>query len=151
MKISFFAICLLFVFALCHCNDDTPNTNNFVPSGPVSLVINTDLPEYNHLKFAGNYIYQPGGNRGVIIIHDFDDNYFAVERTCSFEPDKLCSKIYVDSMGQTLRCGNFNVKKWEPCCDSRFMYNSWVSQGPAQYPLRTYNLTINGSVITVRN
>ena len=151
MKRFFFGISIFLVLVLCHCKDDTPNTNNYIPSGPVSLVINTDLPEYFKLKTAGNYVYQPGGNRGVIVIHDFDDNYVAIERTCSYEPDKACAKIYVDSSALTLRCGTFILDKWEACCDSRFMYGGFVSQGPAQYALRTYQVTTNGSVITIRN
>lgn len=151
MKISLFSLFIFVVFAFCHCKDDTPNSNSYIPSGPVSLVINTDLPEYYKLKTPGTYIYQPGGNRGVIVIHDYDDNYVAIERTCSFEPDKACARIYVDSSGLKLRCGSFNLDKWVPCCDSKFMYSGFVSEGPAQYPLRTYNATLNGSTITVKN
>ncbi len=147
----FFPISVLLIFALSNCKDDTPNSNSYIPSGPVSLVINTDLPEYNKLKFRNSYIYQPGGNRGVIVIHNYDDTYVAIERTCSFEPDKTCSRIFVDSTNLTLRCGTFNLNKWEQCCESRFTYSGFVSQGPAQYALRTYNVTLNGSVITVRN
>lgn len=151
MKKLLVALGMLGVLALINCKDDASNPNNYIPSGPVSLVLNTDLPEYYNLKSVGNYIYQPGGNRGVIVIHNFDDTYVAIERTCSYEPDKTCSKIYVDSTNLTLRCGLFNLNKWEPCCVSRFLYNGQVSQGPAQYPLRNYSVAVNGSVITVRN
>ena len=151
MKIFLPFLIAVFAFAFFSCKDNSLNSNNFIPSGPVSLVINTDLPEYYKLKTPGTYVYQPGGNRGVIVIHNFDDNYVAIERTCSLEPDKACSKIYLDSMALTLRCGTFNLNKWEPCCESRFMYSGQVSQGPAQYPLRNYNTTVNGAVITVRN
>jgi Rieske Fe-S protein len=151
MKKILFGFTALFALALFSCKDDTPNTNNYIPSGPVSLVINTDLPEYYKLKTPGTHVYQPGGNRGVIVIHNFDDTYLAIERTCSIDPDKACSFIYVDSTKLNLRCGTYNINKWEPCCDSRFMYSGWVQQGPAQYPLRTYNATLSGSVITVRN
>ncbi len=151
MKKSLSLLFLFSCFCLFSCKDDTPNSNAYIPSGPVSLVINTDLPEYYHLKTPGTYIYQPGGNRGVIVIHDFDDKYLTIERTCSLEPDKACAKIYVDSSSLNLRCGGFNNTLWLPCCDSRFTYNGWVYQGPAQYPLRTYNTTLSGSVITIRN
>ena len=151
MKSIHSLFCIFIILLLSNCNDDTPNSNNFIPSGPVSLVINTDLPEYYKLKNVGNYIYQPGGNRGVIVIHNFDDTYVAIERTCSFEPDKTCSKIFVDSTNLTLRCGTFNLNKWESCCQSRFLYSGQVSQVPAQYDLRKYYVSVNGSVISVRN
>jgi len=115
------------------------------------LVINTDLPEYYHLKSRGNYIYLPGGNKGVLLIHTFDGYYNAIERTCSWEVDKACAKIYVDSTNLNLRCGTYTGSKWEFCCASKFMYSSQVSQGPAQFPLRTYTVTENGSILTIRN
>ena len=139
------------LFILSGCKDNSINANNFIPSGPVSLVINTDLPEYFNLKNPGNYIYQPGGNKGVIVIHTLDDNFIALERTCSFEPDRNCSIIYVDSTKFTLRCGGFKKGKWDSCCNSRFLYSGQVSQGPAQFNLRLYNVSINGSTISVRN
>ena len=144
-------ISILIVLLVCQCKDTAPNTSNYIPEGPVSLVINTDLPEYNLLKFMGNYMYFEGGHRGVILMHTFEDNFVAIERTCSFEPDRDCSKIYVDSTKASLRCGSFKVGKWDSCCDSRFLYTGQVTQGPAQFNLRTYNVTVNGSTITVRN
>src|SRR5688572_16798320 len=105
MKIILHSLAVIFVFGFSNCKDDGTNPNNYIPSGPVSLVLNTDLPEYYRLKTPGNYIYQPGGNRGVIIVHYFDGTYIALERTCSYEPDKACSKIFVDSTNITLRCG----------------------------------------------
>jgi len=136
---------------LCQCKDTAPNTNNYIPEGPVSLVVNTDLPEYYTLKNPGNYVYLSGGHRGVLVMHTFDDNFVALERTCSFEPDNTCSKIYVDSTKATLRCGTFNLNKWEPCCQSRFQYNGLVTEGPAQFNLRTYLVSVNGSTLTIRN
>ena len=133
------------------CKDEANNANSYVPSGVVNLVINTDLPEYFRLKTRGNYIYAPGGNRGVIVIHDFDDTYVAIERTCSFEPDKECSKLYVDSSSINIRCGSFNQSQWIPCGDSRFMYSGQVTLGPAQYPLRQYLVSENGNTLTIRN
>jgi Rieske Fe-S protein len=151
MKYFLIIFSFLIAFMAQNCKDDSINSSNFVPSGPVSLVINTDLPEYYYLKTPGTHLYQPGGNRGVILIHNFDDTYVALERTCSYEPDKACSRIYLDSTASTLRCGSFNLGKWESCCDSRFIYSGQVSQGPAQYPLRTYTIFINGSTISIRN
>lgn len=151
MRNLFVCLCLLAPGFFNHCKDDNFDPNNFIPDGPVSLVINTDLPEYYKLKTPGNYIYAPGGNRGVIVMHNFDDTYIALERTCSFEPDRACSKIYVDSSRATLRCGNFYLNRWDSCCDSRFLYSGQVSQGSAQYNLRTYYTQVSGSVITVRH
>lgn len=141
-------VCGLVLFS---CKDDSFNSNNFIPDGPVSLVINTDLPEYYKLKTPGNYVYADGGFRGVIVMHALDDSYVAIERTCSYEPDRSCSKIFVDSANISLRCGNFVNNIWEPCCESKFLYNGLLAQGPAGYDLRTYNTSVSGPVITVRH
>ncbi|MCC6720808.1 MAG: hypothetical protein IT243_01290 [Bacteroidia bacterium] len=131
---------------------DSPNDNNYyIPEGLVNFTINTDLPQYYYLKTPGTYIYHEGGNRGVILVHNFDDNFITLERSCSFEPDKTCSKISVDSTTLTLRCGIMKNNKWETCCESRFMMGGEVSHGPAVYNLRQYNTHQNGSIIYVTN
>jgi Rieske Fe-S protein len=151
MKLNTFYLGFLLSLVLLNCKSDAPNSNSYIPTGTVSLVINTDLPEYYNLKAKGSYTYQTGGNKGVLLIHDFDDSYVALERTCSIEPDKSCAKIFVDSSSLNLRCGTFNGSKFESCCNSRFMYSGQASQGPAQFPLRTYNVSVNGSILTIRN
>lgn len=149
--IRFLSLILLLSLSFWACKDDINNPNYYIPQGPVNFTINTDLPEYYYLKSMGTYIYHEGGHRGVILIHNFDDNFIALERTCSYEPDNTCSKISVDSTTITLRCGNLVNNKWESCCQSRFMLGGEVSQGPAVYNLRQYHVIQNGSFISVEN
>ncbi|NUM32533.1 MAG: hypothetical protein HUU47_09460 [Bacteroidetes bacterium] len=142
---------LIAIFSFCNCKDNNENYNYYIPEGPVNFSINTDLPQYYYLKNPGTYLYHEGGNRGVILVHNYDDNFLALERTCSFEPDKTCSYISVDSTTLTLRCGKTVNGKWEQCCSSKFMLGGEVSNGPAAYNLRQYYTQKNGSVISVIN
>jgi nitrite reductase/ring-hydroxylating ferredoxin subunit len=103
------------------------------------------------LKSLGAYTYLPGGNKGVILIHNFDDRFVAVERACTYNPDDECSRIYVDSVNLLLRCGSFNDTIWEPCCTSQFEYDGTLRAGPARCSLRPYGVTENGSTLNVFN
>jgi Rieske Fe-S protein len=145
-----FAIILASCLAIYSCKDDAAGDNP-VPTAPVNLVINTDLPTYFKLKTLGNYVYEEGGNRGVLIIHGYDDNFYAFDRLCTHLPDLACSLIHVDSMRLNLRCGTFKDTSWTACCDSKFQLDGNVLQGPAKYPLRQYPVTFSGSTIYVRN
>ena len=136
--------------ALYSCKDDAGGENP-VPAAPVNLTINTDLPSYFKLKTLGNYIYEEGGNRGVLIIHGYDDNFYAFDRLCTHLPDLSCSLIHVDSMRLNLRCGTFKDTSWTACCDSKYQMDGNVLQGPAKYPLRQYPVTISGDTLYIRN
>lgn len=142
---------LVIVLFFSACKDDNNNNNYYIPEGPVNFTINTDLPQYYYLKSPGTYIYHEGGHRGVILVHNYDDNFITLERSCSYESDQTCSKISVDSTTLTLRCGNMVSGKWESCCSSIFMLGGEVAKGPAVYNLRQYYTQQNGSVITVTN
>jgi Rieske Fe-S protein len=136
-------------FLFCTCKDD-PMESNPVNPAPVNLTINTDLPSYFHLKNMGGFIYESGGNKGILLIHAYDDNFYALDRACTYNPDWACSLINVDTTRLNLRCGTYDTV-WRPCCDSRFQYDGNVIKGPAKYPLRAYPITISGSILYVRN
>lgn len=142
---------VLFLFPLIWSCGDDPGGENPVPAAPVNLTINTDLPSYFHLKNLGSYVYENGGNRGVLIMHGFDDQFYAFDRLCTHLPDLGCSIIHVDSMNLNLRCGTFSDTTWIPCCDSKYQYDGNVVRGPAKFPLRQYPVTFSGATIFVRN
>lgn len=147
---KFFLVCVVGFFFITSCKDGAGGENP-VPAAPVNLTINTDLPSYFHLKNLGSYVYEEGGNRGVLIMHGFDDRFYAFDRLCTHLPDLSCSIIHVDSMRLNLRCGTFTDTSWTPCCDSKYQYDGNVLQGPAKFPLRQYPVSISGAVIYVRN
>ena len=90
---SFFLIFL----TISGCDKSRRVTEN-IPKGLVNLIIDLDLPSYMHLSNVGTHAYFDGGVRGVLVIHDFDDQWYAFERTCAYQPSNQCSNIWVDSV-----------------------------------------------------
>lgn len=149
-RLNLFAF-LFTLLVLPSCKDNTPTGQVFIPDVPVNITVNTDLPLHFHLKNPGQYSYLEGGNRGVLLIHNFDNQYYALERTCTFESDASCAVIHVDSSNFQLRCGGYAKGEWTPCCASKFAFDGNVLEAPARFPLRQYSVFVNGGLITVRN
>jgi len=103
------------------------------------------------LKNLGGFEYLDGGYRGVLLIHNFDDLYYAIERTCSFESDKECAHIFADSMNFQLMCGQYVDTGFVECCASKFTFDGNVLEPPAQLPLKLYRVTPNGGLLTISN
>lgn len=138
-------------FWLGSCGDSINPNDTPVPSVPVSITINTDLPAYFYLKSPGTWIYFEGGNRGVVLVHDFDDQFYAFDRTCSYQPDLSCSKVEIDSARYFFKCGSMGADSFETCCNSRFQLNGLVNNGPARFPLRAFRVTFTGNTINISN
>lgn len=148
MKVSLLLVLVLLVFSpACKRNNATEN----IPTGPVSLTIDLNLPSNTHLNSVGNFSYFTGGIKGVIVIHDFDDNWYAFERTCAFEPLNECSKIWMDTQSLQLKCGGYLSGKFQNCCDSKYIFNGFPVKGPARGRLAQYKLQINGNIVYVYN
>lgn len=123
---------------------------NEVPSVPVSIRINMDFPLYFDLRFPGNYIYLDGGNKGIILLHGLDGEYYALDRMCTHQPFDACSRVEIDR-NYTFRCGKTEQDSFIKCCDSRFQYDGFVSNGPALFPLRRYRVFQDGNILDISN
>lgn len=140
------AIILFAPFFLSTCNDNTTYTN--IPDVYINYELNLNLPQFSSLIHPGNFVYiENEGYRGVIVYHNYDNNYIALERTCTYEPEKECSMLYVDDSGLFIRCG----EKDGDCCDSKFEMDGNVFSGPAIYPLKRYGVTAHGDFLTITN
>ena len=148
VKIAFLSIVSIFLFG--SCNQTNTNPSN-IPNVPVNISINLELPLYQDLNFIGQYVYEAGGNKGIIVIHHTDGNYYAIERTCSYKPTDLCNNIEVNPELTRLKCGTTRGGNFEPCCGSQFFMNGQVLQGPAAYPLRAYTVRKSGSYLFISN
>jgi hypothetical protein len=145
-------IILLMGLFVSGCNDDTPNNGQiFIPNVPVSITVNMDLPSHFHLQNLGGFSLLEGGHRGIFLVHNFDDEFYAIERTCTFDPDLDCGHIQVDTSNIQLRCGIYENDTFKQCCQSLYGFDGFVLQGPSRFPLKRYNVFRNGSLITVRN
>lgn len=133
------------------CNDSQQVTEN-IPRGLVNLYIDLNLASYQHLNNVGTHAYLEGGVKGVLVIHDYDDQWYAFERTCAYNPTKNCSQIWVDSINIQLMCGEYsNPSSFLPCCESTYTYSGFPLKGPAQGRLAQYYISRTGNVIQVYN
>lgn len=143
---------LFLAFVASSCGDNTPNNGQvFIPDVPVSITVNMELPSHYHLQNLGGYTLLEGGHRGIFLVHNFDDEYYALERTCTFNPDFACAQVQIDSSNIQLKCGTYQNDTFAECCQSLYSFDGFVLQGPSQFALKRYNVFKNGSLLTVRN
>lgn len=150
-KVFAFLLVLGCAWGLSNCGDTITANQTPVPSVPVNLTINTDLPSYYYLKSPGTWLYLEGGNRGVVLVHNFDDEFYAFDRTCSYQPDLSCSQVFIDSTGYFFKCGEQVGDTFIKCCDSQFQLNGIVNGGPARFPLRPFAIRFSGANIYINN
>lgn len=149
MKKSLFIILSLAIGILACCKKN--RATELIPTGPVNLTIDLNLPSYTRLRYPGEFIFLDGGIKGVLLVHDFDDKWYAFERTCAFEPLNLCSTLQIDTQGLAIRCGEIINKAYQKCCDSKYTYAGFPTNGPAQGPLARYNVSRLGNVVSIYN
>lgn len=131
--------------------DDSRNITQNIPTGPVNLVFDLNLSSYMKLNNPGEFAYFDGGIKGVLVIHDYDDTWYAFERGCAFEPTKTCAKIWVDSVGLQLYCGEFIAGSFSTCCSSKYNFQGFPTNGPAAGRLAQYKIQKDGNIVQVYN
>ena len=152
MKLLYSSI-LAIAFMSSSCKPDNVYTGDcFVPDKNVSLTINMNLPEYFKLQNLGDYLeFDNTGNRGIYVIHNFDDMYYAIERTCTYKSDNECARVTLDNDLLQLRCGEFVDTTFVRCCGSTYNFNSAFITGPTICNLKTYPVNISGNTLYVGN
>jgi Rieske Fe-S protein len=113
------------------CSDDSSedeNNNNNNSGNTVDL----NDPAYANLKTVGGYAYKGD----IIIIRSTDTVYIALSKVCTHSS---CTVTYNSSTSE-LPC---------PCHGSKFTKDGAVVNGPATSPLKKYNVTQNGNILTI--
>ncbi len=139
-----------FTYTSCK-SDDIYSGDCYVPDIPVNITINMSFAEHFLLQNMGEYKYLEGGNRGIFLVHNYDDYYYAIERTCTYQSDLECSKIFVDSLNLQLRCGTETDTGFVECCTSKFTFDSRVIAGPSRCNLKTYRVNKSGNTLYINN
>ncbi|MDA8930124.1 hypothetical protein N9J89_01805 [Bacteroidia bacterium] len=151
-KIAFILCCVALSFNQ-SCKPDDPFTGDcFIPDAAVNITINMDLPEYFNLRNLGEFVsFESQGHRGVYVIHNFDDIYYAIERTCSYQSDLECARVELDNDILQLRCGSTQDTGFVDCCGSAYNFNSGFISGPTRCNLKTYRVSRSGNSLYVSN
>ena len=136
MKIRILAL-LYLLFLSCQKEED------YIQNVIVDINLNLTLPEFSELQTIGNYVFIPGGVKGIIVYYQGFDIYKTYDRNCSYEPSLSCAKI--DSVNSTIAICN--------CCDSKFLLgqNGQTIGGPALLPLKQYPNTFLGDFLHIYN
>jgi hypothetical protein len=132
------------------CNPSNQTTEK-IPTGPVNLNIDLNLSSYMNLANPGAYMYFDGGVKGVLVIHDYDDNWYAFERGCAFQPLDACAKVWVDSISIQIQCGTPTGTGFQPCCNSKYSFNGFPLEGPTKGRLARYQIQRSANIISVYN
>ncbi len=147
-KLFITSIIVSLIFSACSKNNINEEP---ILNVPVNLTINMSLPQFEHLLQQNTFIYQEGGVKGIVIVHYTDDNFYALDRSCSYQPNNSCSKIEVDSSLMIFRCGESKLGGFQKCCDSKFLLDGSVFSQPATFGLKHYPVFRSGNVLEIKN
>lgn len=144
------AICIA-LLTVVSCKDNTVTGSDFFTPVQVYLNINLSLPAYAALSVPQGYVYENGGNKGIIVYRTIFNEYVAFDRTCPDNPGNACSYISMDSSNAYYRCGHY-APNWQACCNSKFdPATGNVLTSPAKRALKQYYVKQDGTTLIVSN
>jgi len=113
------------------CNKNNQN----VPYVPLDSYLNLNLPAYINLNGIGGWTYASGGNEGLIIYRQTQDNFMVYDRYCTYNLEGSCGAVTVDSSNISISC---------ECDGSKYqLFDGAVIQGPAATNLHQYRFQFN--------
>lgn len=116
--------------------------NGFVPSVPVNVTINVLTPQFFDLSVPGGWVYVTGGSRGIIVYRKSQEEFIAIERHSSYQPEDNCAVVVMDD----------GVILDDPCSDSQWLImDATIVNGPASMPLRTYETSYQEPYLYINN
>ncbi|GAA4392429.1 hypothetical protein [Hymenobacter koreensis] len=130
----------LLTLAGCGSSDTPPEP--LIPSAIVNENLNLTNQQYAALRLDGGYVYLNAGVRGIIVVRQSPQQYFAFERNCPYQPYDDCAKVSVDASGLFIT---------DACCGSQFDMRGQVTAGPARRPLRQYITGLSGNFLSISN
>lgn len=110
--------------------DDEKEETSGIPNTGIQIDLSTAT--YTSLNTAGNYVYYQN-----IIIFNTGTSFLALSRVCTHEG---CPVTYDHGAGN-IPCG---------CHGSKFTTTGSVINGPAAVALKSYSVTKNGNILTIK-
>ncbi|WP_031426353.1 Rieske (2Fe-2S) protein [Flavimarina sp. Hel_I_48] len=137
-KIVILTLSIIF-FSSCSKEDNITNRNPNLANIQFNVKLNTNLPQYSELKFAGNAVYVANaGNRGVFVVNTGTGTR-AWEAADPNHPIQDCSTMKLNGIEVTCPCENT-------------IYNLYTGQARGEdkrYPLLEYRTSTSGNIITI--
>jgi nitrite reductase/ring-hydroxylating ferredoxin subunit len=135
---SLLALGLLAVSA---CKKDKED-EDLIPYKPVNIQLNVTNVEYAPLRQQNGTVAIPGGVRGILVVNQGNNQYYAFERNCPFQPFDTCAVVSLDSTKLFLK---------DRCCGTQFDFQGNVQAGPSRRPLLRYATTYSNNLLTISN
>ncbi|TDS55919.1 Rieske (2Fe-2S) protein [Myroides indicus] len=148
MKKVFVFIIILFASFSCS-KSGGHYTNPYLPSNPVNLTIDLNLPAYDDLRYANGsaVINMPNqGVLGVVIFNLGSDLYAAYDIACPNHKIEPCSSMTLDKRGSIYMSCHCSIHP-EPLKYSLITGTS-MTEG-AEYQMKPYPVTKRGNIISV--
>jgi nitrite reductase/ring-hydroxylating ferredoxin subunit len=130
---------LLFLIITSSCGK---SAQNIIPY--VYVYFNSTLanPALLNLKAFGGAVVITGYGYAGLILYNNGEEIVAYDRCSTVNPEKKCA----------LNLDNPTISVTDPCSGGKFsLLDGSASKAPAQYPLRRYQVSINGNNISVYN
>lgn len=116
--------------------------NNRVPDVPVNIAININQPDFFNLSVVTGWVYVTGGSRGIIVYRKSQEEFVAIERHSSYQPEEACA-VVVNEDGVILQ---------DPCSGSQWLItDGTLVNGPAGLPLTTYDTQYSNPILYITN
>jgi nitrite reductase/ring-hydroxylating ferredoxin subunit len=133
---------LFSILILSSCDSGTFNNRNpFIANYNFNIQINTDLPQYNQLTFVGSgvKIYDASLSSYGIIVFNTGSGYRAYDGACPNQSLSSCSNLSLSGINAVCSCDSAE-------------YNLFTGLAAGkQYPLKPYQVEVNGSLIRIFN
>ena len=150
-KLTIFSLIFVLPFTFTGCAEES---EEIIPNTYVNFTIRLDDPQFIGLNTIGSAVivtrsYDGSNsagydNNGIIIYRASEDEFYAFDRTCTYNV-KLSAAIEIEDSGITAKC---------PECGSRYVFPSLgfpTEDGPSKNPLRQYSTHFDGTTVHVYN
>ena len=131
------------VYGISGCKKDKSVTP--VPYKYINIQINPNSTQYLGLNTIGGFVYllDGVGGKGLIVYRVSTDEFVALDRTCTYDPEEYLAQVEVESSG---------ITAIDSLCSSRYiLLDGSVVNGPASIPLKQYNTNYDGNLLHIFN
>ena len=150
-KLKFFFLFCLIIISFLGCEDEK---GPIIPTTYVNFTLRLDDPQFIALSSIGNSViitYSYSGinsagydNNGIIVYRASQDEFYAFDRTCTYDVDKSIA-VEIDESGFIAVCSE---------CGSRYVLPNIgfpTEDSPSKYQLHQYKTNFDGLVLHVFN
>lgn len=137
---------LLMVVLILSCSksDEKRERNPYLTDPLVSLNLNLNLPEYNPLRFPGNYIITTQGVKGIVVYCASESLYFAFDLADPNHPLSSCSRMEMNGVIVSCPCPNDENEYY-------ITSGQHTTEPDIKYPMQQYNAQRNGNNVVINN